>query len=192
MLKIGTHDSSTGEQGRGVLSFIVTPFSKTQTKSLREQYNAGCRLFDIRIKLYDNTWHCAHGLWKSKLTANEIFNILNSFEEPVAVTITYEGKQKHNERFLEYVKYVKWRFPNIMYGAIAVKYGIVKGVKVKYVYLADAEDNYKRFINCTKQGFLPLDGRSWHTYIPIPWLWDKLYKTPHQFTTEYFTYVDFL
>lgn len=192
MKLIATHDSSTGEKGQGILSYLVTPFSKTQSKTLKQQYEAGCRLFDIRIKLYNDTWYCAHGLWKSKLTAFEIFNILNSFKENVAVTITYEGKQKHNDDFLKYIQYIKWRFPNIFYGGIAVKYGEVKGVKVKYTYLLPPDDDYKVFVKATKQGFLPLDGRSWHTYIPIPWLWNKIYTSNHEFNNTEYIYVDFL
>ena len=48
MNKIATHDSATGEKGRGFLSFLVTPFAKTQSKTIKEQYDAGCRSFDIR------------------------------------------------------------------------------------------------------------------------------------------------
>ena len=50
MNKIATHDSATGEKGRGFLSFLVTPFAKTQSKTIKEQYDAGCRSFDIRVK----------------------------------------------------------------------------------------------------------------------------------------------
>ena len=41
MLKIATHDSATGESGRGLLSRLVTPFARTQGKTIREQYDAG-------------------------------------------------------------------------------------------------------------------------------------------------------
>ena len=50
MNKIATHDSATGEKGKGFLSFLVSPFAKTQSKSLQEQYDAGCRSFDIRVR----------------------------------------------------------------------------------------------------------------------------------------------
>ena len=43
-----------------------------------------------------------------------------------------------------------------------------------------------------RQGFLPLDGHSWHTYIPIPWLWSKLYNNHPIFDDNSFTLVDFL
>jgi len=40
-MKIATHDSATGEKGKGFLSFLVSPFAKTQSKSIQEQYDAG-------------------------------------------------------------------------------------------------------------------------------------------------------
>ena len=56
MRKIATHDSATGEKSKGFLSWIGTPFARTQRKTLREQYEAGCRMFDIRVKLVDGEW----------------------------------------------------------------------------------------------------------------------------------------
>ena len=78
MNKIATHDSATGEKGRGFLSFLVTPFAKTQNKTIKEQYDAGCRSFDIRVR--EDEWGvyiCAHGLWKSKKSATEILSEVN-------------------------------------------------------------------------------------------------------------------
>ena len=49
-VKIATLDSATGEKVRGFLSFLVTPFAKTQSKTIKEQYDTGCRSFDIRVK----------------------------------------------------------------------------------------------------------------------------------------------
>ena len=69
MKLIATHDSATGEKGKGILSWLGTPFAKTQSKTIKEQYEAGCRMFDIRVKLIDNEWYCAHGLWRTKRTA---------------------------------------------------------------------------------------------------------------------------
>ena len=49
-VKIATHDSATGEKGKGFLSFLVSPFAKTQSKTIKEQYDAGCRSFDMCIE----------------------------------------------------------------------------------------------------------------------------------------------
>ena len=80
MLKIATHDSATGEKGMWYCIPLI-PFAKTQSKTLQEQYNAGCRLFDIRVKLHRGQWKCAHGIWITKRTAYDIFEQLNTFKD---------------------------------------------------------------------------------------------------------------
>lgn len=45
---IATHNSGTGERGGGLLSLLLTPFVRCQSKTLVEQYKSGTRLFDIR------------------------------------------------------------------------------------------------------------------------------------------------
>ena len=92
MNKIATHDSATGEKGKGFLSFLVSPFSKTQSKTIKEQYDAGCRSFDIRVRRdKDGIFRCAHGLWMGRKSATEILSEINSFPEPCQVCVTYEG-----------------------------------------------------------------------------------------------------
>lgn len=188
MLKIATHDSATGETPMWYCWPIV-PFARTQSKTIKEQYDAGCRNFDIRIKYHNNAWRCAHGIMFTKRTAWSILSEINSFPERCHVSITYEGKGNHVEEFIEEVHKIKRNFQWILWGGIALKYGKdAKGVNVKYEYLEKAEPGYEG----GKQGFLPLDGRTWHIYLPIPWLWDKLYKRPHIFNEQTYTYVDFL
>lgn len=189
MLKIATHDSSTGERGAGLLSYLIAPFAKTQSKTIREQYNAGCTSFDIRTKKINGKWVCAHGLWHSKRTLEDIINEICCFATRCQVSITYEGKLDNNDEILELFNRLKHNNNYIIWGYLAVKYGKDStGIKVKYDILVPSEKGYEG----GDQGFLPLDGRSWHTYIPIPWLWDIIYKRPHKFNENRFTYVDFL
>ena len=51
MEKIATHDSATGEKGMWYCIPLI-PFAKTQSKTLKEQYDAGCRFFDLRVKIH--------------------------------------------------------------------------------------------------------------------------------------------
>ena len=188
-MKIATHDSATGEKGWGLLSWLMTPFAKTQSKTIAEQYEAGCRSFDIRVKKTKRGWVCAHGLWQSKKMFNDIIAEIAKFSDRCQVCVTYEGKAEHNEEMIEMLNKLKIRWKHIIWGYVAVKYGKdSNGIKVKY----DIIDNGDMMYEGGRQGFLPLDGRSWHTLLPIPWLWDRLYKRPHEFNDEEFTYVDFL
>lgn len=190
MLKIATHDSATGEKGMWY-SLLVVPFACTQSKTIKEQYDAGCRLFDLRFKLVGDKWKMAHGLWITKRTAEDIIAELNSFEDVCHCTFTYEGDADHNEQFLCFISKLKSLYKHIKYGPVAVKYGKdTKGVAVKYDYIMDADPNWIDAGSVSK--FLKLDGRSWHTYLPIPWLWKKLYYNNPEFNETEYTYVDFL
>ena len=191
-VKIATHDSATGEKGKGFLSFLVSPFAKTQSKTIKEQYDAGCRSFDIRVKKdSDGIFRCAHGLWMSRKSATEILSEINSFPEPCQVCVTYEWFIENQFDYGLYYYYCEWAkrsFKIITFGKFCIKYCKRNSVKVSYDEVLPEDGKYEGGI----QGFLPLDGRSWHTYLPIPWLWDRLYHRPHTFNTDKFTFVDFL
>lgn len=190
MLKIATHDSATGEMGNW-WSWLFYLFAKTQSKTIKEQYEAGCRLFDIRIKKVFDKWRCAHGPWVTVRTAEDILAELNSFEDRCSISITYEGEYKDADIFLAFVQKIKSLYTHNKYGGIVIKKGKdSKGINNKFDYLLDAD---KGWIDApSKRGFMTLDGHSWHTYIPIPWLWKKLLFNKPKFNEEYYLYVDFL
>lgn len=189
MLKIATHDSATGERGKGLLSLIGTPFARTQSKTIKEQYEAGCRMFDIRLKLIKNEWRCAHGLWQSKRLAYDILNEINSFEDKCYVTLTYEGTNKKQTEFVEFVDKLQMDFKNITWGGIAVKYGKDSNLfNVSYDYIKPYP---KGWPSCVSK-FKGLGGSTWHILIPIPLLWKKIYYDNPVFSEDYYTYVDFL
>lgn len=188
MLKIATHDSATGEKGKGFLSWLGTPFARTQSKTIKEQYEAGCRMFDIRIKLIKGQWRCAHGLWQSERFAVDILKEINGFEDKCYVTITYEGTNKRREEFVNFICKIRKDFPNIRFGNIAIKYGKGSNLfKVKYDYIYRTVN----WPSCVSK-FLPLNGSTWHILLPIPWLWKKIYYNKPEFSEDYYTYVDFL
>jgi hypothetical protein len=189
MKKIATHDSATGEKPKNFLSFIFSPFAKTQTKTIKEQYEYGCRMFDIRVKYVNNEWHCAHGLWYSKRTALDILEEINNFEETCYVTITYEGNKDNIFVYTEFIKYIEKHFNHFVLGGVAIKYGEKANLfKVVYDYIQPYPKNWPP----SKQGFKALDGKTWHILIPIPYLWKKIYYNKPQFEENVFTYVDFL
>ena len=191
MNKIATHDSATGERGHGFLSWLVTPFAKTQSKTILEQYAAGCRSFDIRVRPARGRrkgYVCAHGLWESERSAVDILGMIDRFPDRCQVCLTYEGTSENIEDFRQCATNLRHWFQWIIWGSACCKYNKRVSARVDYVSVLPSEVGYSG----GAQGFLPLDGRSWHTYLPIPWLWDRLYKRPHKFNEERFTFVDFL
>lgn len=190
MKLIATHDSATGEKGKGILSWLGTPFARTQSKTIKEQYEVGCRMFDLRVKLTNkNEWRCAHGIWVTERIAEDIIRELNSFEDKCYVSFTYEGNKDNVYEFTKFINDMQEKYTHFVWGGIAVKYGEGSHLfKVKYDYLK----GYPAGWPASKQGFLPLDGRSWHIILPIPWLWKKLYNNNPVFNEKYYTFVDFL
>lgn len=199
-MKIATHDSATGEKGKGLLSIIGSPFARTQSKTIKEQIEAGCRLFDLRIRNTKRGWVCCHGLWQSKKTVDEILSEINSVEGDVYCNITFEDDFVDNktekvtlynvlgqfiksdtteEEFMDKIDSIVKTYSHIKFCDIAVKYPMWRVVR---------RNNSVRSVS----KFLALNGTTWHTYLPIPWLWKKIYYDNPIFTNDYFTYVDFL
>ena len=177
MLKIATHNSATGERGRGILSLLVAPFSKCQSKTLKEQYEAGCRNFDIRYKYSTKRgcYVCAHGLWESKKDLYDVLKEINSFGD-CYVMLTCESGEEMNDMDMN----LKLKSnPQIKFTSFNVKHPKWKVVKT---------------INpvASVSKFKILDWRTWHTLLPIPWLWKKVYYDKPEFNEDVFTMVDFL
>lgn len=179
MVKIGTHNSATGEKGKGWLSWLVTPFAKCQSKSIREQYNAGCRMFDIRVKWVDGCFRCAHGLWTSERGAYGILDEIDNLGGCIVI-LTYEGGLSEHEQadFVECAKLMKATFPNIIWREVCVKKGwrCIMPSETK-------ERNTKDFATKDKSWLFCL--------LPIPWLWKKFSKKS-EFDENTFKLVDFL
>lgn len=190
MLKIATHNSATGEKPLNLLSWLMIPFCRTQSKTIREQYNAGCRMFDLRIREYKDTWYMAHGLFLTKKNFLEILAELESFDEPCYILVTYEGKLSFREEiegFRDYIKSLQQDCQKTIWGPVCVKY-TDNDLKVDWITVLPPTTLFPQ----SKQAFLPLNGKTWHTYLPIPWLWKQFYFKKVTFNHEYYQFVDFL
>lgn len=176
MKKIGTHNSATGESGHGILSWLGTPFARCQSKTIAEQYNAGCRYFDIRIKETKRGWVCAHGIWQSRKSVHDILHEIDAYND-CCVMLTYEGEAPDD--FIDVTDTFVSTYTGITFTCVNTKKPEWKVLKT-YNSVPVQSD------------FVNLDGRTWHTYLPIPWLWKIIYKNRPVFNDECFTLVDFL
>lgn len=177
MLKIATHNSVTGERGRGLLSLLVAPFSKCQSKTLKEQYDAGCRYFDVRYKYSTKRggYVCAHGLWESERSLGMVLLELNGFGD-CYVMMTCESGEPLEDMTVDYLieAFTKIKFTSFN----------VKRPEWKVVKSVNPVPSVSKF--------KILDWSTWHTLLPIPWLWKKVYYDKPEFNEEIFTMVDFL
>lgn len=114
---IGTYNSGTGEKGRSFISNLVSIFFKTQTKSIKEQYRFGCRVFDLHVDKVGNDWVCSSGLWKSKKTLEEIIAEIDSFLDPCYVTIICKDGYKDIRSFLDLMKSLKEKYGHLRFGS---------------------------------------------------------------------------
>lgn len=175
-----THNSGTGEQGNGILSYLVSPFSKCQSKSIIEQWLLGVRLFDFRVRKCKDKYVFAHGLWESKISVEKVLKKLNALvTEKTYIMVTYEGEYNDKQRFIQEINSWFKNTNNIILTEISIKKPKWKTL-VRYYTIP-----YKR-------DFKILDFRSWHTLLPIPLLWKKLYYDKPKFNNIIFTMVDFL
>lgn len=182
----GTHNSATGERGIGILSLLVTPFSKCQDKTLRQQYICGCKLFDIRAKWYKGEWHCCHGLWTSKRTLIDIIKQLSRYIN-VYVTLTVEGNDKDFKRIYEDGTLDEIRKTLNTPEYLHLVYVAVKRPTWRIV------DTFNHMIAGTiNTDYEILDSHNWRRFIPIPRLWSRL-RHRHPKSNPYtYTLVDFL
>ncbi|MDY5632531.1 MAG: hypothetical protein SPF56_08600 [Bacteroidaceae bacterium] len=175
----GTHDSATGEKGKGFLSWLVTPFARTQDKTVIAQYEAGARFFDFRFRRFDDgILRCAHGAWRSRKPLSLILEELAwQSEEPIYVCLCWEGfASRDNEEEAIKVADGVYRFFSDLNSESGAKRLHLIDVSVKL----PEWKVLKRYDTVDVQGihhcFKTLDFRSWHTLLPIPWLWHKLYR----------------
>lgn len=176
-----THNSATGEKSGGILSLLVAPFSRCQSKSLLQQWDTGIRLYDIRIRKIGNDWFFAHGLWRSKKTIGYALSQLNmrafSSGEKAKLLVTYEWDCPDKTGFVKYVNELAKVFTHLDIVEINVK-------KPKWRCL-------KRYSHVPyRQCFTVIEG--WRCLFPIPRLWHWIdRKQPHTHIDGVYSMVDF-
>ena len=188
MYKIATHNSATGERGKCLLHSLFSVFSKCQTKTIREQYEAGARYFDLRV---DKNLVLCHGLWRAKKTLQDVVVEMRRYvKDSVYVAVTIEHNYSDKE--------VEWLKDEIL---DTINLG---GGGVKLVYIAKKKPDWEclkvyRQIKVipaylsvpTPSQYLTGEIKDWRRYIPIPAYLKKI--TPEaEYSGDAFIMVDFL
>lgn len=184
--KLGSHNSMTGFKGHGIVSKLVTLFSRCQKGSLVDQYKNGCIYFDIRyINDGTNVLVGAHGLWKTKTTIMEALFDLNTAamenDEKVYVSIS---KEKGDVTYAEVgmIDFFNENiFPNIIITDLCQKHPVWKCIKT-----------YNVMPYAAVHKFITLDWSTIHTLLPIPILWKKVYKDDVEYDKDNINVVDFV
>lgn len=115
-----------------VKQWWLKPFNfmcKCQDLNIEQQYNAGVRLFDIRLKYNskNDTWHSGHGYIRYNVCLEDIFYYLNiQGDAMVRITLEYNKTPKDiytiTDKFREYCRYIISRYNNILFFGFKRKY----------------------------------------------------------------------
>lgn len=174
MTKIATHNSATGEASASWVDALLVPFARCQSKTIKEQYNAGCRYFDIRYKWSDKRGRfvCGHGLWTSSRSLRDVIEEINTFGDCYVMLTCESGAP-------------------LQYGNI--RKIIAENTGIQFTTF-NRKHPYWRTDFCElavkhTNNYQVLDWSTWHTFIPLPWLWSKLFKKKE---VKGFSFVDFL
>lgn len=131
---LGSHNSCTYLPCKHWWMYLINWAAKCQNKTLSEQFHAGVRYFDIRVKWNekDRTWVIAHGLIEYKGSIGRILETLNAlakfYEEKIYVRFLLEyNKMPDDEatKILKLENYVKWSrgyYSNLHYHLIETKW----------------------------------------------------------------------
>lgn len=191
MLKIATHNSGTGEKGLTFFHDLFSIFSKCQDKTILEQWNEGVRFFDLRIS---KSLYLAHGLWRSKISLEEVLDTLNEVSKndsvnPTHIMITIENNYDERiiNRLVLYLRILKDKYTNLVFVSINRKRPIWKTI-VFYNQIKCASD-YVSVPWITEWKKITL--KNWKRYIPIPRILNKYYTRNHKFNNGYYVMVDF-
>lgn len=191
MLKIATHDSGTGERGKTFFHDLFSVFSRCQDKTILEQWNYGVRYFDLRI---EKNHHLAHGLWSSKVTIEEILELLNNLslkdeKNPTYVTVTIERNysEKIINELIIFLQGLKKKYKNIHFVTLNKKRP--KWQTMVFYEKVKCASDYVSVPWVTEWKYINF--KNWKRYIPIPRILHKNYIRKYNFNTEYFVMVDF-
>lgn len=191
---ISTHNSATGNKGYGLLSKLLTPFAKCQNKTLTEQYEAGCRYFDIRVSKDSRGYITAHGPWRGGTlhdVLTEIRKACDDGNEPAYLSVTWEGGVSDwSESKVKYFVEIVQNFVNCLNDAER-KYLILTQIGAKKPYGTILWVNYEIDRPVVVQRFYPLYWFNWRVLFPVPRFWAWRYGKV-EFNDKHYTQVDFL
>ena len=176
MLRLGTHNSATGERSAGWFDRLLLPFARCQSKSILQQWLEGVRYFDIRYKWSDKRgcYVCAHGLWTSDRTLADILRDIDSLGKCYVMLTCERGAPLPRTA----IRHILDNHVNICFTTFNRK---------KPRWECDYCNQPLKHIN----GYKVLDGSSWHTFLPIPRLWKRLHQEPSP-NEDVYTFYDFL
>lgn len=163
---IGSHNSATYLKEKSWWMTILRPWTRCQTKTLREQYNSGIRYFDFRIKLFDTEFGCMTNICHNNVLYKEsLFEALYEIDYDdvyIRLILDYrkepEDAEKLSELFKSTINFIQDRYKLKVDNAITFW-------------------NWKEYIPSSfniQEEHYSVDASRWYEWILGPFLFNKL------------------
>lgn len=118
---IGSHNTMTYLP---VKQWYLKPFfwmAKCQNKTIEQQYEAGARVFDLRIRFSPYKTTLCHGVFEYDYSIYELLYTLSNFNDRVYCRVILESNSKMGDQelqeklFCNFCEYLCVAFPNIIF-----------------------------------------------------------------------------
>lgn len=149
---LGSHNSCTYLPCKHWWMYLINWAAKCQSKTLSEQFHAGVRYFDVRVKWNEKNkeWVIAHGLIEYKGKVTRVLETLNSlavfYDEDVYVRFLLEYNKMPNDEATKiinlkaYINCMRAGFPRLTYHLMETKWDekvieeYTKGIELTHKY----------------------------------------------------------
>ena len=114
---IGSHNTFTYLTPSCKINNLTKRWWKTQCKTIKEQYDFGVRMFDIRVCLKRSKWTYCHGLVDFKEGKRDLMEICSYmktyFPEAIYRIVLEKGDKPTQRIFINEAKYLCELYPNL-------------------------------------------------------------------------------
>ena len=102
---IGSHNSATYLKEESWWMAILRPWTRCQSKTLKEQYESGIRYFDFRIKILDTEFgyitNVCHNDVIYKKSLSEVLSEINYDDVYIRLILDYRKTPENEEAYQE-------------------------------------------------------------------------------------------
>lgn len=177
MSRLGSHNSWSFNKVKKLWMNVIIWAAKCQDKTIQEQYNAGARCFDLRVRFAkDGSIIVAHGPVQYSITEEQLFDDLTFLDQKkdCCVRVLHEIRNKCKQTQIELERFKKFcsnltKFSNIYFfcGRNLFDWNIDYEFPTKELTTEDWYGSVKS----------KWYGKIW------PWLWIKLNPCPYSIYT---------
>lgn len=169
---IGSHNSATYLKEKNWWMILLRPWTKCQSKTVKQQYDSGVRYFDFRIKIEDTYMGYIARICHNNVIYNKrLYTILRDIDHKdvnIRLILDYRKKPENSERlvklFESVIAFIDSRFDLKIDSAITFwdwKEFVITGFNI-------SEKHYS------------VDSKHWYEWILGPYLFNRLKETNYK------------